>query len=106
MSNSADLEPTAEERIWHVVSRIPRGKVATYGQVAALAGLRGAARKVGRTMGMLPSATRLPWHRVVNARGRVSPRGGGEHRQRQLLEAEGVVFIKGRIDLSHYRWTP
>jgi methylated-DNA-protein-cysteine methyltransferase-like protein len=105
MSNAPD-EATVEERIWHVVSQIPRGKVATYGQVAELAGLLRAARKVGRTMSLLPRDSRLPWHRVVNAAGRVSPRGGGEHRQRELLEAEGVVFLKGRIDLAHYRWIP
>ncbi len=105
MSNTVD-EAAPEERIWHVVSLIPQGKVATYGQVAELAGLPNAARKVGRTISVLPHGSRIPWQRVVNAGGRVSPRGGGEHRQRELLEAEGVVFVRGRIDLSHYRWSP
>ncbi len=105
MSNPVE-EATPEERIWHVVSRIPEGKVATYGQVAELAGLQRRARKVGRAMSLLPQGSRLPWHRVINAAGRVSPRGGGEHRQRELLESEGVVFIKGRVDLARYRWSP
>lgn len=105
MSNPVE-EATPEERIWHVVSRIPEGKVATYGQVAELAGLQRRARKVGRAMSLLPQGSRLPWHRVINAAGRVSPRGGGEHRQRELLESEGVVFIKGRVDLARYLWCP
>ena len=105
MSNPVN-EASPEERIWHVVSQIPEGRVATYGQVAELAGLPRAARKVGRTMSRLPHGSRLPWHRVINAAGRVSPRGGGEHRQRESLEAEGVVFIKGRVDLSRYGWSP
>ena len=105
MSNPVN-EASPEERIWHVVSQIPEGRVATYGQVAELAGLPRSARKVGRTMSRLPHGSRLPWHRVINAAGRVSPRGGGEHRQREILEAEGVVFIKGRVDLSRYGWSP
>ncbi len=105
MSNPVN-EASPEERIWHVVSQIPEGRVATYGQVAELAGLPRAARKVGRTMSRLPHGSRLPWHRVINAAGRVSPRGGGEYRQREILEAEGVVFIKGRGDLSRYGWSP
>ena len=105
MSNPVN-EASPEERIWHVVSQIPEGRVATYGQVAELAGLPRAARKVGRTMSRLPHGSRLPWHRVINAAGRVSARGGGEHRQREILEAEGVVFIKGRVDLSRYGWSP
>jgi methylated-DNA-protein-cysteine methyltransferase related protein len=97
------------ERIWRVVARIPRGRVASYGQVAELAGLPRAARQAGYAMHALPAGSRVPWQRVVNARGEVSPRsdGGGEDVQRALLEREGVAFDpRGRIDLARYGWRP
>lgn len=101
---------TPQQRICAVVARIPLGKVATYGQVAALAGLPGRARLTGRTMAELPPGSTVPWQRVVNARGEVSPRGGlgiEEGYQRHLLEEEGVVFDeRGRIDLDRYGWDP
>lgn len=96
-------------RIYAVVRRIPRGRVATYGQVAALAGLEGHARQAGYAMHALPTGTSVPWHRVINARGEISRRArfGGELRQRLLLEAEGVEFDwRGRIRLSRYQWRP
>ena len=95
-------------RIYAVVRRIPRGRVATYGQVAALAGVPRHARQVGYALHDTPSGTTLPWHRVINARGEVSPRAepGWEGFQRQLLEAEGVEFRRGRVDLDGYRWEP
>ena len=98
-------EPTLKERIWHVVSMIPPGKVASYGQVAALAGLPAHARYVGALMARLPSGTRLPWHRVVNAGLRISARGdsGGEAEQRRRLEAEGVSLVGGRV-VAECRW--
>ena len=82
------------------------GRVATYGQVAELAGFPGRARQVGFALAALPEELDLPWHRVVNARGRVSPRRqGGSHRLQQLLlEEEGVLFEEGRIDLKRFRW--
>jgi methylated-DNA-protein-cysteine methyltransferase-like protein len=95
--------------IYRVVRAIPRGRVATYGQVAMLAGLPGRARQAGYALHALPEASRVPWQRVVNSRGTVSPRGepGAEDRQRALLEAEGVEFgADGRIDLRRYRWLP
>ncbi len=96
-------------RIYAVVRRIPVGRVATYGQVAALAGLAGHARQVGYAMHALPAGSKVPWQRVINARGEVSPRadGGSEHYQRHLLEEEGVVFdLRGRVDLRRFRWQP
>jgi methylated-DNA-protein-cysteine methyltransferase-like protein len=96
------------ERILAVVSSIPRGKVATYGQVAALAGLPRRARLVGRTMATLED-DRVPWHRVVNARGEISRRGEpyGEELQRVRLRREGVKLQEsGRIDLSRFGWQP
>ena len=83
-----------QERIWHIVARIPSGRVATYGQVAELAGLPGRARLVGHTLSRLPADTGLPWHRVVNSQGRLSfpPGSPGHARQRERLEAEGVAL--------------
>lgn len=94
------------ERIWQVVHRIPRGKVATYGQVARLAGLPGCARYVGHTMKALPADTSLPWFRVVNARGAISfGKGTRQHlRQKALLESEGVVFVRDRFSLRRFGW--
>jgi methylated-DNA-protein-cysteine methyltransferase related protein len=94
-------------RIYAVVRRIPRGRVATYGQIAELAGLPGHARQVGYALHALPDATAVPWHRVVNASGGVSCRrgGGGELTQRLRLEAEGVGFdLRGRVRLDRVRW--
>ena len=94
-------------RIHRVVSRIPRGRVATYGQVARLAGLRGQARLVGYAMHALPAGTRVPWQRVVNARGEISLPGASAVRQRKLLEGEGIRFDqRGRIDLDSFLWQP
>lgn len=94
------------ERIYRVVRRIPRGRVATYGQVARLAGLPGQPRLVGYALYALADDD-VPWQRVINARGRVSPRGvgGAEELQRRLLEHEGVEFdLRGRVDLGRFGW--
>jgi len=96
-------------RIYAVVRRIPRGRVATYGQVATLAGLRGHARQVGYAMHALPPRTAVPWHRVINARGKISRRSefGEELHQRLLLEAEGVEFDwRGRVRMTRHQWRP
>ena len=93
-------------RIYRVVRSIPRGKVATYGQVARLAGMPGHARLVGYALHALPELD-VPWQRVINARGEISARSfaGPEHVQRQLLEAEGVRFdARGRVALERFRW--
>jgi len=90
-----------------VVRRIPRGRVATYGQVAELAGMEGRARQVGYAMHSLPSASDVPWHRVINARGEISPRSGSDSHelQRMLLEEEGVEFDEHtRVDLKRFGW--
>ena len=98
------------ERIYAVVRRIPRGRVATYGQVAALAGLPGQARLVGYALHALTSSTGVPWQRVINARGTVSARGtqsGGALTQRVILEREGVAFDgAGRVSLDRFGWKP
>lgn len=98
----------AVEAIFAVIRRIPRGWVATYGQVAAMAGLPRRARLVGRILQRLDPAIKIPWHRVVNARGEISyslSRNGGDALQRRLLEKEGLKFDdKNRLDLERCRW--
>jgi methylated-DNA-protein-cysteine methyltransferase-like protein len=99
-------------RIYVVVARVPKGRVATYGQIAGEAGLPGHARMVGYALSALPEGSRVPWHRVVNAAGRISLRTGADHRpmdriQRFLLEREGVRFGgRGAIPLAQFRWSP
>ena len=103
-------EPTGRwARVWAIVRRIPRGRVATYGQIAALAGLGRQARQVGYALHALPGEGFAPWHRVVNAHGAISlpPGGGADVTQRLRLEREGVRFdARGRIDLERYGWRP
>jgi methylated-DNA-protein-cysteine methyltransferase-like protein len=95
------------QRIYAVVRRIPRGRVATYGQVARMAGIVNGARQVGYALHALPEHSAVPWHRVVNARGAISLRNGGDATQRILLEREGVGFgAGGRIDLAVLGWRP
>jgi methylated-DNA-protein-cysteine methyltransferase-like protein len=97
------------QTIYRIVRRIPRGRVATYGQVAQLAGLRGHARQVGYALHALPDGQSLPWQRVVNAQGSISLRSRNDNHQfqRLLLEAEGIRFDRrGRINLERYRWRP
>ena len=97
------------DRIYAVVQRIPRGRVATYGQIASLAGLGGHARQVGYALHALPHGTRVPWHRVINAQGRVSPRANPDYVtiQHALLEAEGVEIGPGdRVSLKRFGWKP
>lgn len=96
------------ERIFAMVDSIPRGKVATYGQIAREAGAPRHARSVGHALRNLPPQSPLPWHRVLNAGGAISPRPGGSPRlQLRRLCAEGVrVSRGGRVDLEKYRWNP
>lgn len=99
-------EASSYTRIYSVIRRVPRGRVATYGQIARLAGLPGHARQVGYALHALTSATAVPWQRVVNASGAISlrPMNGGIS-QRLLLEKEGVRFdARGRISLEKFGW--
>jgi methylated-DNA-protein-cysteine methyltransferase-like protein len=96
-------------QIYEVVKRIPPGRVATYGQVATLAGLPGHARQVGYALHALPESSTVPWHRVVNANGGISARAvpGAELVQRRLLLEEGVrLNSKGQVSLAQVRWSP
>jgi methylated-DNA-protein-cysteine methyltransferase-like protein len=98
----------AVDAICAVVRRIPLGWVATYGQVAAMTGLPRRARLVGRVLQRLDPVTKIPWHRVVNAKGEVSyslSRNGGDALQRRLLEKEGIRFDdSNRLNLERCRW--
>ncbi|WP_258870855.1 MULTISPECIES: MGMT family protein [unclassified Wenzhouxiangella] len=92
------------QRIWDVVAGIPRGCVLNYGSVARLAGLPGRARLVGMAIGRAPKKMALPWHRVVNAQGKISfPEGSSKGaEQRRRLEEEGVEFEDDKIDLDRF----
>lgn len=99
------------QRVWRIVKQIPLGRVATYGQIAELAGLvgRSAARQVGYSLAALNSDTSVPWHRVINVAGKISARGDPDRPdyQRILLEAEGIEFgLGGVIDLARFIWRP
>ena len=94
-------------RIYDVVRRVPEGKVATYGQIASLAGLPGHARQVGYALHASRPEDKLPWHRIINAKGEISLRSdpGFEGLQQAMLAAEGVVpGTNGKIDLKQFRW--
>ncbi len=107
---TSSRRPGSRDRIYSVVIHIPRGRVATYGQVARLAGLPGQARQVGYALSALDDGSRIPWHRVVNARGQISARRDGGQAsvvQRLLLARERVKFdASGCIRLDHFRWRP
>jgi len=95
------------DEIYEVIARIPSRRVATYGQIAELAGIPGQARRVGYALSALAADTSIPWHRVINAKGMISPRSGsGSGKlQRLLLQKEGIVFdSSGRFDLTRFQW--
>ena len=100
------MEQSAFERIYDIVKQIPSGKVATYGQIAALAGNKRWARVVGYALHANPDPEHIPCHRVVNRIGEVSKAFafGGENRQITLLENEGVTLEGNKVDLGKYQW--
>ncbi len=107
MDERASNHQPTYDRVYQVVRQVPLGKVATYGQIAAIVG-RCTARMVGYAMGSLPPESDVPWHRIINAQGKISPRGArlGVLEQQERLEEEGVEFDPGhKIDLSRYRWS-
>jgi len=97
-----------EQQLYTWLAQIPSGRVVTYGQLAGFIGRPNGARWVGRRLGGLPTGSKLPWHRVLNARGRSSlPLDeGGSNRQLRLLQSEGVLVVDGRVSLARYRWEP
>lgn len=99
-------EKNSYQKIYDVVKQIPKGKVATYGQVAALAGNRRWARVVGYALHVNPNPEKIPCYRVVNREGRLSDAFafGGVNRQKLLLEAEGITVVENHVDLRRYQW--
>ncbi|WP_141737038.1 MGMT family protein [Marinobacter sp. X15-166B] len=102
------MELSNEQRIWQVVMAIPAGKVASYGQVADMAGLGRQARFVGRALGRLPRGHEVPWHRVLRTTGQLAFPAGSERfeLQARLLAEEGVEVIGGRVAMAVHRWRP
>lgn len=108
MTRSSARADSSYQRIYAVVRRVPKGRVATYGQIARLAGLPGHARQVGYALHALRASTSVPWQRIVNASGAISLRAtGASVTQRVLLEREGIHFdARGRISLARFAWRP
>lgn len=96
------------EDIRAAVRRVPRGCVATYGQIAREAGYAGHPRLAGWVLANTPRDTKLPWHRVINAQGKISlpPRSAGYREQKARLADEGVAMLRRRVDLARYQWKP
>jgi methylated-DNA-protein-cysteine methyltransferase-like protein len=108
MNSDRKIEKTAGvdwyRSVWKVVSEIPSGHVLTYGEVARLAGLPRAARRVSQALRRAPRDMKLPWHRVINSQGKISfpEDSSGWKRQKDKLEDEGVVFLKGKVNLDQF----
>ena len=98
--------PFKPEEIWTLLSKVPYGKVVTYGQLAEMAGAPGYARVVGNILKQLPAGTGLPWYRVINGKGCIAFEEGSVrfNRQSARLEEEGVLILAGKISLKRYRW--
>jgi methylated-DNA-protein-cysteine methyltransferase-like protein len=96
------------QSIWRVIAAIPAGQVASYGQIAALAGLPRGARQVARALRYAPAELGLPWHRVIAVNGRIAipASSPGYRTQISRLRAEGIVVNAGRVDMRVYRWAP
>ncbi len=96
------------QQIWQVVTTIPEGKVASYGQIADLAGLPGRARLTGKVLGYAPSALKLPWYRVLKSNGQLAFPAGSPMAEKQKghLQEEGVVVLKNRVRLKDFGWIP
>lgn len=100
-------EKTYTQRVVEAIKSIPPGKVATYGQLAAMAGNPRGARQVVRVLASLSAKEGLPWHRVINSKGTISLPGAGFDEQKTRLAAEGVaVDERGAVDLDEYQWRP
>ena len=108
MNEEKKIEKTTDvnwyRNVWKVVSEIPSGHVLTYGEVARLAGLPRAARRVSQALRRAPRDMELPWHRVINSQGKISfpEDSSGWKRQKDKLEDEGVVFLKGKVNLDQF----
>jgi methylated-DNA-protein-cysteine methyltransferase-like protein len=108
MNSGTEVKKTSDlnwyKSVWKVVSEIPSGHVLTYGEVARLSGMPRAARRVSQALRRAPRGMNVPWHRVINSQGKISfpEDSSGWVRQKDLLEEEGVIFLKGKIDLEQF----
>ena len=100
------MDEIKKESVIQVISMVPCGCVATYGQIARLAGLGRGARYVGTILKQLPNGTKLPWHRIINSQGRISLTEGseGHNEQQARLRREGIIIKDGKINLKTYGW--
>lgn len=98
--------PSTYEMIWDTVRQVPKGKVATYGEIAEQSGLPRQARLVGYALHNTPHGLDIPWHRVINSQGKISlPKQNGSYaKQKKLLRKEGIVFVGDKINLKKYSW--
>lgn len=96
------------ERIWATIRDIPEGSVASYGQIAEIAGIPRGARQVGYALRHLPSGSKVPWYRVIQASGKIAFKSGSDafNEQSKRLLREDVAILNGRIDMKKYRWQP
>ena len=108
MDSNTEVKKTVDanwyQSVWKVVSEIPSGHVLTYGEVARLSGMPRAARRISQALRRAPRGMELPWHRVINAQGKISfpEDSSGWQRQKDKLESEGVVFLNGKVDLDRF----
>ena len=108
MNSDTEVKKTADvnwyKSVWKVVSEIPSGHVLTYGEVARLSGMPRAARRVSQALRRAPRGLNVPWHRVINSQGKISfpEDSSGWIRQKDMLEEEGVVFLKGKVNLDQF----
>lgn len=108
MNSGTEVKKAADvnwyKSVWKVVSEIPSGHVLTYGEVARLSGLPRAARRVSQALRRAPRGLNVPWHRVINSQGKISfpEDSSGWVRQKDMLEEEGVVFLKGKVNLDQF----
>jgi methylated-DNA-protein-cysteine methyltransferase-like protein len=96
------------QKIWHTVQLIPKGKVASYGQIADLAGLPGRARLVGKSLGYIPKELQVRWYRVLRSNGQIAFPAGSEQAAKQigLLQEEDVVVLNNRVKMKTFQWSP
>ncbi|MEP2651675.1 MAG: MGMT family protein [Paraglaciecola sp.] len=99
---------SSQQKIWKTVQLIPKGKVATYGQIADLAGLPGRARLVGKSLGNVPSELHVPWYRVLRSTGQIAFPAGTEQSRTQTgyLQQEGVAVFNNKVKLKSFQWQP
>lgn len=108
LKSSTNKAETFTQRVVRAIRSVPRGKVATYGLIALVAGNPRGARQVAWTLHSVTEKEKLPWHRLINRQGMISlPKGAGYETQKELLLDEGVTFDReDRIDLDRFLWKP